>query len=422
MREPVTTAPGVNLDREHLEFLLEASRMLGSSLEVQAVVNQLMAQAVKAIGAERGFVLLEEEEVTAWHGLSREETRGSEFAISRGVVETVLRERTSVLTSDALVDERFRDQVSVGLNSLRSILCVPLIVPGGRLLGVLYADNRLETGAFGKRERALLEAVAAQAAVALENAMLYDQLRRLHETSMEKARRELAETQAQLLEASKMAAVGQLAAGVAHEINNPLGAIALHISALKQQLQDATLVKRLSIMDSAVGRCKSIVERLLRFSSRPTGPGKTFELSPLVEELAALVEPEMRVAGITLQWRVASGLSLTGEPQDLSQALLNLVLNARAALASRAEKRIWLEGRHEPGRRVLEVKDNGEGMTDEVRRRACEPFFSTRPVGQGVGLGLSLVYQMMQAQGGKLEIDSAPGQGTAVRLIWPNPS
>lgn len=421
MREPVTTAPGVNLDREHLEFLLEASRVLGSSLEVQAVVDRLMAQAVRALGAERGFVLLEGEQVAAWHGLSREETQQSEFAISRGVVETVLRERTSVLTSDALADERFRDQASVGLNSLRSILCVPLISLGGRMLGVLYADNRLQTAAFGKRERALLEAVAAQAAVALENAILYAELRRVHETSMEKARRELAETQAQLLQASKMAAVGQLAAGVAHELNNPLGAISLQISSLQSQLQDPTLARRLGIVDSAVQRCKSIVERLLRFSHRGVGRGQSFELAPLVEELVALIEPELR-SGIRLQWRVAPGFTLVGEPQEVSQALLNLVLNAKDSLVSGEDRRIWIEGRIEPTRRVLEVRDNGAGMSEEVRQRACEPFFTTRPVGKGVGLGLALTYQMMQSQGGSLEIESAPGRGTAVRLAWPNPS
>lgn len=408
------TARATNLDREHLELLLEAARVLGSSLEVQTVVDRLMAQAVQALGAERGFVLLEDEETGAWHGLSPEETRGQEFSISRGVVERVKSERASVLTSDALADERFRDQASVGLHSLRSILCVPLLTPAGRMLGVLYADNRLQVAAFGKRERELLEAVASQAAVALENALLYDELRRVHETSMENARRELAETQAQLLQASKMAAVGQLAAGVAHELNNPLGAIALQISSLTNQLQEPALKKRMGIVDMAVQRCKSIVERLLRFSHRSARQNRIFEVGPLVQELVALVEPELRVAGVGMQWRVAGGMVLLGDPQEVSQALLNLVLNARDAGA----RHVWVEAADG----CIEVRDDGSGMSEEVRQRACEPFYTTKPVGKGVGLGLALAYQAMEAQGGLLRIDSSPGQGTRVRLEWPSRS
>ncbi len=403
-----------NLDREHLELLLEAARVLGSSLEVQAVVDGLMAQTVRVIGAERGFVLLEGERVAAWHGLSPEDTRRSEFSISRGVVDAVQAERQTVLTSDALHDERFRDQASVGLHALRSILCVPLLARSGQMLGVLYADNRLQTAAFGKREKDLLEAVAAQAAAALENALLYDELRRVHETSMERARRELAETQAQLMQASKMTAVGQLAAGVAHELNNPLGAIALQLSSLNNRIQEPDLRKRMGIVDAAVQRCKSIVERLLRFSHKGTGQGSIFEVLPLALDVAALVEPELRHCGVRLDLRIAPQMLLQGEPQEVSQTLLNLILNARDGGA----RNVVVEGAGQ----VLEVRDDGSGMSEEVLRRACEPFFTTKPVGKGVGLGLALTYQMMHARGGRLDLDSAPGRGTTVRLTWPSRS
>ena len=138
-------------------MLLRCSQLLTSSLNLQQVLETLMGQVVEAIGAERGLILLRDGPECDWRvrvsqGLGADALERDDFSISRGLVERVFRDGKSVLTSDALVDDRFKQQASVGLNQLRSILCVPLLV-SRRLMGVIYADHRLATNAFDSESR-----------------------------------------------------------------------------------------------------------------------------------------------------------------------------------------------------------------------------------------------------------------------------
>jgi C4-dicarboxylate-specific signal transduction histidine kinase len=406
-------------------LLLRASSLLGSSLDVQEVLDTLMAQAVEVLGAERGFVMLRDDENAEWQfrsarALDADSIAAEDFRISRSVADRVAREGVSVLTSDAQQDARFNQQASIGLYNLRSILCVPLLI-AQRVLGVLYLDNRLASDAFDRESRVLLEALASQAAAALENALLYEKLRKLHETSMEAARRELAATQAQLLHASKMAAVGQLAAGVAHEINNPLGAISLQLSGMRKQLGEHPAVPRLQVCETALERCKGIIQRLLRFAV--PSPQLTGECaaSELIDSTLLLLEPDLRRCEIQVQRQCEPGVRMHGQPSELGQLLLNLLLNARDALLTRpAERRLWVRARRAAEHAVLEVVDNGPGLAAEVQARMFEPFFTTKPVGEGVGLGLSICYQIVAQHGGTIQADSKPGEGTKFVVTLPH--
>jgi signal transduction histidine kinase len=267
----------------------------------------------------------------------------------------------------------------------------------------------------------MLEALASQAAVALENALLVERLKEMHERSLELARQELAQTQAQLMQSSKLAAVGQLAAGVAHEINNPLGALSLNLSGLRNQLGEHPGAARLRICEVAVERCKGIVQRLLSFSrQQPIGPGLVQALRPSVEQVLDLVEPDLSRSGVQLQRELKDELYSRFDPGELSQILLNLTLNARDALQSRnADRRLWVRMQRQGELGRIEVVDNGPGMSEEVLARIFEPFFTTKPVGQGVGLGLSVCYQLAEQYGGRLLAESRPGQGSRFILTFP---
>ncbi|MBI3926985.1 MAG: GAF domain-containing protein [Armatimonadetes bacterium] len=414
-----------SLGTEHLQLLMEAGRLLCSSLDLDHVLEALMDQVIQGIQAERAFVMLREPETGEWRfrtarALDRQTIEGEDFKISRGIVDRVAREGVPVLTNDAMQDSRFWEQTSVGLYNLRSILCVPLLLKG-EVQGVLYTDNRMESAVFHQQDRDLLVAIAAQAAIALENAMLYEELRRVHETSMEKARRELADTQAQLLQSSKMAAVGELAAGVAHEINNPLGAIALNVSALRRQLSDPGLGQVLDIMETAIKRCRHTIDRLLRFSRTAQGaPPEEVDIPALLRDCLALIEPNLRRAGILAELRTEPGLIARCQPNEIGQVVLNLLVNARDALESQTgERRILVQARQVGGRAVLSVADNGPGMEPAVQERAFEPFFTTKPVGKGVGLGLSISYRIVRDQGGDLQVRSRPGEGAEFTVSLP---
>lgn len=417
-------SPSETLAREHLALLLRTSRLLNSLLHTQEILDTLMTQAIEVLGAERGFVLLRPDTDQEWQfrsacGLDDEAMGKDDFQISRGVVDRVAREGVAVTTSDAQQDDRFRQQASIGLYNLRSICCVPIIL-SGRVLGVLYVDHRLATGAFDRHTQALLEALASQAAVALENSLLVERLKEMHEHSMERARRELAETQAQLMQSSKMAAVGQLAAGVAHEINNPLGALSLNLSGMRKQLGDHPAALRLNVCEGAINRCKTIVSRLLTFSQKKPQEKKLVWLNETLNTTLDLAEADLRRCEIRVNREIGPDLQSRFEPTELSQVLLNLLLNARDALMARPHERtLWLRSACQDGQARVEVVDNGAGMTPEVQARMFEPFFTTKPLGQGVGLGLSVCYQLVQQNGGQLTAESKPGQGTRFVITFP---
>jgi len=424
--EKSSTHPRESLDREHLALLLEASELLTSSLDIEQILAILMDQVINVIKAERGFIMLRDDVDSEWQfrtarAIDRESIDKDEFKISRSLVERVAREGISLLTSDALQDRRFKDQKSVSLYALKSILCVPISIQG-RILGVIYADNRMESGVFNTREKALLESIARQAASALENARLYDTLKQIHQSSMEKARKELAETQSQLFQSSKMAAVGQLAAGVAHEINNPLGAIALNISSVRKAVTDERLQKRLDIMENATAKCKQIVQQLLKFSHPAFNAPEKVNVSDLISSTLTLMEFHLRKENIELQLRAEEPVAVLGNLGELSQVITNILMNARDALKCTPpdhRRIILLKVQVKGEKAVIEISDNGPGIDESIRERIFEPFFTTKGVGEGVGLGLSISFQIVKKYSGEIAVHSQPGRGTCFALAFP---
>ncbi len=397
-------------------LLLDTSRLLSTSLDTQEVLERLLDRVVGVLGAERGTILLrvdDDWQPRVSHGLT---DLGS---FSRGVCQEVADTGQSVLTSDALEDERFSQQASVGLNTLRSILCVPLRSSAG-WLGVVYVDNRLTAGAFGDEQQRTLEAIAEQAGMAIENAMLHERLRAGYERTVEQARAELEEAQGQLLHASKMAAVGQLAAGVAHELNSPLGAMLINLEGLLRFSEDPTFQKRLRLCLGATQRCQTIVGRLLT-AFRPGTGTQRLDLASVVRTTLELVEPDLRGRQIRVAAELPEGAPVTGDPTELSQVALNLVLNARDSLkqVDHGNKTITVRIVRDAGWVVLEVTDNGAGIAPADQARLFEPFFTTRPVGEGLGLGLSICHELVTRHGGRIEVESQVGRGARFRVRLP---
>ncbi len=233
---------------------------------------------------------------------------------------------------------------------------------------------------------------------------------------------ELKEAQARLLESQKLAAVGQLGAGVAHEINNPLtgilGQAQLLLEARAPGDPDAAALRQI---EELARRSRDITLNLLRFSQQKEEPDLVpLDLNQAVGEALLLAERHVRDEGVELGVTLGQGLPrVRGDAGQLAHVLVNLLSNARTACRGRPAPRIEVETAARGGEVRLAVRDNGSGIAPEVRPRIFEPFFTTKQVWSNVGLGLSVSWRIVAAHGGRIEVETHPGQGSTFTVVLP---
>ncbi len=266
---------------------------------------------------------------------------------------------------------------------------------------------------------------------------LYDQVRLTE--GLQKAYEELRRTQQVVVQQERLRALGQMASGVAHDVNNALSPIVAYSELLLNTLPDLPDVPRhyLETINQAGGDIAQIVARMREFYRRrsETEPLTEVDVNRCIEEVIELTRPRWRDLpqrdgiSIQIQQELEPELPrLLSDPAELREALINLVFNAVDALPqggtitfiSRSLTRPTMVQNGLPERLIqVEVRDNGIGMDEKTRQRCLEPFFSTKAQRGGTGLGLAMVYGMTQRHDGNIEIDSAPGCGTCIRLTFP---
>jgi two-component system NtrC family sensor kinase len=220
-----------------------------------------------------------------------------------------------------------------------------------------------------------------------------------------------------LAHSAKMFAVGQLAAGVAHEINNPLGGILAFAQLMSREERSPEDLERLNHIIDAATRAKRIVESLLRFSRRPRQDERgEVDLARESEEALFLLQPQFKGGRVEVAKRLAPAICV-GNANALRQIAVNLITNA--AQAMRFQGRVAVETATAGGTASLRVTDSGPGIPPELADRIFEPFFTTKPEGQGTGLGLSVCYQIAEEHGGTIRHEPAPGGGASFVLEIP---
>ena len=293
------------------------------------------------------------------------------------------------------------------------------VAAGEELFGVLTLNlkrGRLPQG----DDRTILPSFAAQAAVAMRNARLFADNTRLYEEARQRLR-ELQDTQAQLLQAGKLSAVGQLVSGVTHELNNPLSVVIGYGQLLLSRGVPEEARRPIEAIVAQGARMARIIQSLLLFSRQRKPERRPVDLGEVVPLILSLRETQLTVAGIRVETEFGEDVPRAeGDAHQLQQVVLNLILNAEQAIlgsgvggrrtgdhirittcARRVGADTWV---------ILQVTDNGPGIPAAVLPRVFEPFFTTKKVGEGAGLGLSVSYGIVEQHGGRLSVESEPGR------------
>jgi PAS domain S-box-containing protein len=423
--------------RRELDAVRVVSTEIARELDQNALLAVITREAVVLAGGERGAVYLWDESqelLVPQPGSGVDATlEAHRFRLGEGVTGTVALRREGMVVNDFRTSP-YVTPFHLAHTRHTAVVAEPLLYRD-RLVGVISINNGDRARSFTETDRLALALLAPHAAIAIENARLYNDARDALMTAQR--------AQEELVRAETLRALGQMAAGIAHDLNNTLATILGQAELLKLQSKDPGAQESLGMLTTAAADGAAVIRRLLDFA-RPRGssPLVPCDLGPLIREALEFTRPrwkdEAERQGITIkvQVRIAACPPILGYPPEVREALVNLIFNAIDAmptggtftLATRLVPATG-DGRRETGDRVtigppspvpgqwieLAMSDTGQGIPLEVQSHLFEPFFTTKGL-QGTGLGLSVVYGIMQRQGGTITVTSAPGQGTTFTL------
>ena len=252
----------------------------------------------------------------------------------------------------------------------------------------------------------------------------HTELLHAHETLEERVRERseaLARSEKQMAQADRLAAIGELSAGVAHELNNPLGVILGYTQLLlRQEPADGQRREDLETIEKHVKCCKTVVEDLLSFSRGSRPARNHFDVNALVESVLGFFRNRAGVGALKIETEYGSPIpDVWVDEKKIRQVLVNLLLNARDAMGDGGTLRLATEYDPDARQVAIRVRDDGYGIEPQHLSRIFDPFFTTKPTGEGTGLGLAVSYGIVKHHGGDIQVDSRSGEGTEFQVILP---
>ncbi|WP_044501190.1 ATP-binding sensor histidine kinase [Nostoc sp. PCC 7107] len=479
-----------------LASVIKASQALSGEIEMEQLLSTLMQVVMENAGASKSALILIEDDnlelkVTAISASTNSSSISTEFPsifvessndVPITLMKYVNRTKDVFVVDDAKTVDFLTGDRYIMREQPKSLLCIP-IINQGKLLGILYLENNLTTGAFTRDRVEVLKLLTTQAAISLENAILYNDLaqanqnleqynhsleekveartQELHNKNqhLQEALQELQCTQTQLIQSEKMSSLGQMVAGIAHEINNPINFIHGNINHTSEYIQDLLellaiyqqecshpsdlitaktaeidvdflakdLPKILDSMKVGSSRIRNIVLGLRNFSRLDESEMKAVDIHEGIDNTLMILQHRLKEKSDSPEIEVikeyAKIPNISCYAGQLNQVFMNILSNAIDALDES-----MVNGQNElltrPQIRIgtalidsntlrISIADNGSGMTAIVKKKIFDPFFTTKPVGSGTGLGLSISYQVIvDKHKGRLTCDSTPGKGT----------
>ncbi|MEI6559095.1 MAG: AAA family ATPase [Rhodospirillaceae bacterium] len=453
--------------------MLKAAQAISKEIRRDALLETMLRIVLQNAGAERGLLLLSQGDRLV---LAAEGDAGSDrFAplpalpldtpadgglprLPATVVSLAMRSGETVVLADAAADSRFESDPYIQARKPRSVLCLPLLRQSQRV-GLLYLENNLATDAFAGDRLEAPRLLAAQIAISLENARLYDELsdfsqaleaqvaERTRELSAalaseRQAHDQLRAAQKQLVQAEKMASLGQLVAGMAHEINTPIGNALTSVTYLAEATHRfretaaagnirrsdfnafvATLGETTEIMVTNIRRAVYLVDSFKKVAAdRARDEQRRFELKPYLREIVLSLEPTWRRAGHTVVVDCPDRLVMDGFSGVIAQIITNMVVNSVPhGFPGGDTGTLTITVRERDDQTlILTYSDDGRGIAPEHRERVFDPFFTTRRSGGSTGLGLHIVYNLVTSKlGGRIDLVGGAGRGVRFVLTLP---
>jgi signal transduction histidine kinase len=399
--------------------------------KIQDLLASVLQSTMRAVRANIGSIMLLNQEkltlrIAASRGLPDDLQNQAEIRVGEGIAGKVAQIGEPVIVDDIESDPRFATQ-NDPLYGTGSFMCMPVRV-GDRVIGVLnLAKKEDQSGgtairAFTPTDLQFLNALMTYIGYAVDNARLLDEAQDAAR-QLQSVVDDLKATQAQLVRGETLSAIGKLASGMAHHLNNLFAVILGRLETLLVKVPDQDARRYLEIVQRAAQDGAEVVRRVQRFSRvQPVARTVPIDLNQLAQEVLELTRPRWHNEALLRQIRIDTALDLgairpvAGELAPLREVLMNLLLNGIDAMpeGGRLVLKTWMTGADVQ----CAVSDTGAGMSEEVRQRALDPFFTTKGP-KSTGLGLSVTYGIVQRHNGKLDIDSAPERGTTVTITLP---
>ncbi len=399
--------------------------------KMQDLLALTLERARRAVRATAGSImLLDQDRQTLWTaaalGLGKDVLATVEVRLGEAIAGSVAQRAEPVVVDDMERDSRFGDAEKIQYGG-GAFICMP-VQAGNRVVGVVNVARGREGGAsapqpFSAADLQFLTALMTYVGYALENARLLEETQQSAER-LQELLEDLKAAQTQLVQGETLRAIGQLASGMAHHLNNILTVIVARIQLLRNKVSNPEISGVLQAVERAGLKGAEVVRGIQVFSRSRGGVSEPIplDLNRLAQEVLEVTRPlwevEAQLRGVQISTSLEAGQvpTVTGDPVSLREALMNLILNAIDALPNGGT--IMVKTWTSEGWVHCSVGDNGVGMSEAVRRRALEPFFTTKGP-QRTGLGLSVAYGILQPYGGELVIESDEGRGTTVTLSLP---
>ena len=481
-----------------LAAVLKASQAISGEIVLDKLLENLMRTVIANAGAQKGFLILHSQtepgnEEGNWAIEASGAVDTNQVMIPRSlpidsvervtqipllctaIVHYVARTKENVVLNDAVNEGQFTSDPYMIATRPKSILCTPLLNQG-KLSGILYLENNLTTGAFTSDRVETLRILSAQAAISIENSRLYNQLEEYNRTlefKVEERTQQLQEknqelgatlqklkaTQDQIIAQEKLASLGALTAGIAHEIKNPLNFVnnfaelsaelteelLEEIENQKDNLDTETteyieeilndLTQNVKKINEHGKRADNIVRGMLMHSGGKAGERQQTDINALLAEYINLAYHGMRAKDSSFNIRIETDYDdtiglLNVVPQNISRVFLNVINNAcysahekSKELGDKFSPQLWVSTKNLGEQIEIRIRDNGKGISEEIVDKIFNPFFTTKPTGQGTGLGLSISHDIIvQEHQGVFKVETKAGNYAEFIIVLPRRS